>query len=126
MNSTTKKECILELIRLTKLQTKSLEMDDLELFITILEQRKDVLDIVEGIPQHMVLLPPEEEKEERELLKELIKLDNENKAKLGNSMEEVKEELRKIRQHKKTSDNYNKRYDISQEEGMFFDKRERR
>ena len=126
MNSTTKKECILELIRLTKLQTKALEMDDVELFITILGQRKDILDIVEGIPQHFALLPPEQEKEERDMMRELIELDNANKSKLGNSMDEVKKELRKIRQHKKTSDNYNKRYDISQEEGMFFDKRERR
>ena len=126
MNSTTKKECILELIRLTKLQTKALEMGDVELFIDILEQRKDILDIVEGIPQHLVLLPPEEEKEERDMIRELMELDNVNKSKLGSSMEEVKEELRRIRQHKKTSDNYNKHYDISQEEGMFFDKRERR
>ena len=126
MNSTTKKECILELIRLTKLQSKALEIQDIELFIDLLDQRKNVLDIVEGIPQHLVLLEGEEEKEEREMMKELISLDNANKDKLGKDMEEVKEELRKIRQHKRTSDNYNNYYNISQEEGLFFDKRERR
>ncbi len=126
MESTTKKECILELIRLTKLQSKALEMQDVELFIDLLDQRKNVLDIVEGIPQHLDLLEGEAEKEEREMMKELIELDNTNKDKLGKSMEEVKEELRQIRQHKRTKDNYNNVYDISQEEGVFFDKRERR
>ncbi len=123
MNITTKKECILELIRLTKLQTEALERDDIDLFTSILDQRQEVLNIASGIPKHEDVLLIEEEEA---LKRELIELDNANKIKLNSSMEEVKGELRKIRQHKKTSDNYNNPYDVSQEEGMFFDKRERR
>ena len=118
-----KRELIEELIRLTKLQRKSLEDDNVEGFIALLDKRQMILDRIEEIHEAH---PETRLQREEELVAELRKLDEENQIKFKRKFEEVKNELRKMRQLKTMEQRYTNHYDASWEEGMYFDKKEKR
>ncbi len=119
----TKKELIELLIKITQRQEKALENEDIDKFISLLEDRQELLDKMEVLHQEY---PETREQHEEELVKELQALDQKNQEEFKRQFEEVKENLRKVRQMKKSEQQYNNPYDTSWEEGMFFDKKEGR
>lgn len=118
-----KRELIEELISLTKLQKAALEKEDIDKFNSLLDNRQEVLDRIEALHEGE---PETKEQREEERMAELKALDAQNKIEFNTQFEEVKAKLREIRQMKKREEHYNNSYDISWEEGVFFDKKERR
>lgn len=119
----TKREWIEELIRLTQQQEKALHEEDIDTFTTLLYQRQKVLDEIEELHQAQPML---REQHEEDLVEELRRLDNKNLREFERQFEEVKINLREIRQKKRREECYSNTYDISWEEGVFFDKKEKR
>lgn len=120
MSILTKREYILELIRLTKLQTEALEKEEVEQFIDLLNQRQKVLEFIQNLHEQD---PETRRQHEEELVNELKALDGKNRIEFERQFEAVKEKLREIRQMKAGEACYGNPYDIAREEGMFFDKR---
>lgn len=115
----TKREYILELIKLTKLQSEALEKEEVEEFIRLLDKRQEVLECIKDLEQESV----EDRIELEALINELKALDEKNQVEFTKQYEEVKAKLREIRQRKVGEKSYGNPYDISREEGVFFDKR---
>ena len=119
-NIMTKREYIIELIRLTKLQAEALEKEEVEEFIGLLDKRQEVLELIQTLHEQY---PETREQHEEELINELKTLDAKNRIEFERQLEAVKEKLREVRQMKAREACYGNPYDIAREEGMFFDKR---
>lgn len=118
-----KKELLMELVDLTKQQTTALQEENIDEFISLLDQRQEVLDKLEVLKNEY----PEIQNEHcEEILEKLKKIDNENRKEFEKQFNDVKSKLKEIRIMKNSEEHYTKKYDISWEEGVFFDKRERR
>ena len=59
----------------------------------------------------------------QELLKMIKVLDDENRNSFDHQLQEVKDKLRQVRLTQKRGVAYNNPYDISYEEGIFFEKK---
>ena len=116
-----RRKLIEELIALTKLQTVALEKEDIDEFNILLDKRQEVLEQIQVLYES-----GSETKDEKELVAILKALNEKNQIEFMRQHEEVKLKLREIRQMKKREEHYNNSYDISREEGVFFDKKERR
>ena len=119
----TKKEYIIELVRLTNLQAQALEKEEIEEFNRLIDERGKILDLIQELYKEN---PEAKKQSEDELMQELKTLDAKNRVEFERQFEEVKDKLCKVRQMKKREEHYNNPYDISAEEGMFFDRKERR
>ena len=119
----TKREWIIALIEITNLQKAALERAEVEEFITLMDKRQEVLEQIEVLHE---TYPELREQREPDLVEELRTLDYKNCIEFEKQFKEVKENLRKARQMKKREVHYNNPYDISWEEGVFFDKKEKR
>lgn len=118
-----KRELIEQLIELTKMQTTALEKEDVDEFIRLLDTRQEVLDQIQVLHE---MHPDTKEQHEEELVTQLKEIDDKNRVEFEKQFEEVKKKLREARAMKKREEHYNNPYDISWEEGVFFDKRGRR
>ncbi|WP_054739612.1 flagellar protein FliT [Cellulosilyticum ruminicola] len=119
----TKRELIEELLRLTQLQSKSLKDGNVDGFIALLDKRQIILDEIQKLHEEKT---ETKEQHEEDLVTMLKALDEENRVEFERQFEEVKTKLRQARQLKQREQHYNNPYDMSWEEGVFFDKKERR
>lgn len=119
----TKRELIQQLIEFTKMQTVALEKEDVDEFIRVLDKRQEILDEIQVLHENQ---PETKEQHEEELVAQLKEIDYKNRVEFEKQFEEVKRKLREVRVMKKREEHYNNPYDISWEEGVFFDKKERR
>lgn len=119
----TKREYIIELIRLTKLQTEALEKEKVEEFIRLLDKRQEILELIQTLYEQN---PETRGQHEEELINELKAIDTKNQIEFEKQFQEVKANLCNVRQMKRREEHYNNPYDFSMEEGMFFDKKEKR
>ena len=117
-----KRALLQELLELTKTQKELLEKEEVDRFIELIQHRQDILDKL----QELYIKNPElKEQDDSDLLDELKKVDNENREEFEGQFEEVKRKLRETRLMRKNEIQYSNPYDISREEGVFFDKRNR-
>lgn len=119
----TKRELIEELIRLTELQGALLGEENVDEFIMLLDKRQQILDEIQMLHEEQ---PETKEQHEVELVERLKMLDEKNRIEFERQFEVVKGKLREIRQLKQRESHYGNPYDISMEEGIYFDKRERK
>ncbi|HHX62573.1 MAG TPA: hypothetical protein GX707_17950 [Epulopiscium sp.] len=136
MNYLDQKKLLLNsILENTKAQTRAIEDDNLERLETLITQREGIMAQVDELEQRVAATTPETIKELtepiRELLREIIKIDDSNQELMGKSvrdMEEdvaaVKGELRDIRERRRQEENYVPEYGTYREEGVFFDTRE--
>lgn len=118
-----KKSLIIKLIELTKLQTLALEKENVDEFLELIDKRQEVLNQIQQLQEEN---PQLKEQHEESLVRELMEIDHKNRVEFEKQFEAVKGKLREIRQMKKREEQYSNPYDISREEGVFFDKKERR
>lgn len=115
-----KREILLYILELTQLQAETLKEGNIEKWTELSNQRQQKMDELDEL--HSTKPELESEREE-ELVREIIILDDKNKEEFQRQFEEVKRHLRKIRSQKQVGNVYSNPYDISHEEGIFFDKR---
>lgn len=115
-----KKEILEEILRLTRLQEEALGEENVEKFQALMADKQVQIDKLEAL--HHTHPELKEEKEEV-LLRQIVTLDQANREKFMKLYEEVKSKLNDIRAKKRVNHIYNNPYDVSQEEGIFFDKR---
>ena len=119
----TKRELIEELVRLTQLQSKALTEDNVDGFMALLIKRQRILDQIGELHESQ---PETKEQHEEELVSILRTLDERNQIEFKKKFEEVKRELKEIRQMKNMENKYTNTYNTSWNEGVYFDKREKR
>lgn len=122
-----KQQLIEKLLELTKKQSKALEEENIEAFGKLLSARQEVMD---KITELEAARPEMKEEKHEELVKQLIALDTQNASEYKRQFEDVKQKLQdtrgqisQMRQRQHVSNIYNNPYDLSQEEGIFFDKK---
>lgn len=109
-----------QLLELTKQQEQALKEENIEEFETLMNSRQAIMNAVDALH---IANPMLKEQKEEELLKELMALDNKNRAEFDKQLETIKSKLREIREQKKRDNFYNNPYTRATEEGVFFDKR---
>ena len=115
-----KKTLLNEVLRITKLQEDALKAEDMEKFQALLDEKQKVIDQIEALHKEH---PETKEQKEEVILKEIIALDDINRKEFMRQYEEVQRKLQEMRQQKKAKNKYHNPYDISYEEGIFYDKR---
>ena len=127
MEGPMKQQLIEKLLELTKEQSKALQEENIEAFGELLNTRQQVMD---SITELEATHPEIKQEKHQELVKELIALDAQNVTEYKRQFEEVKQKLQdtrreisQMRQRQQVSSVYNNPYDLSQEEGIFFDKK---
>lgn len=113
---------IQELIKLTNMQSDALEEEDVETFISLLDDREAVLAEIKALDKKE---PHEKTLEEEQLIADLIALDNKNRLEFERQRNEVKNKLKEIRMMRQRENNYSNPYNVAREEGILFDKRNR-
>lgn len=116
-----KKLFIEELQKLTNLQKVVLEKDNLDEFTSLTQKKQVCIDEINAIINRS---PSALDDREKAILLETAKVDRENRVEFDRQFEEVKLQLRKIRALKKRDATYANSYDVSYEEGIFFDKKQ--
>lgn len=116
-------ELIQELIKLTKLQSSMLEEENIDEFISLLDKRQEVIDQLGTLSGKEMANGDEQEKK---LVEELKKLDNKNRIEFMKQFDEVKWKLKQIRQLKQGDKHYSNPYSMANEEGVYFDIREKK
>lgn len=115
-----KKQLLEQLLELTKQQTVALASEEIDGFERLMGQKQEVMDQIDEL--HRV--HPELKAEKHDVvLKEIIDRDQANRAEFDRQYQEVKGKLTKMRQEQRVSHVYNNPYDVSYEEGVFFDKK---
>lgn len=122
-----KEKLLNDILEITKAQKKALETSDLDKFELLLAQKQIKIDTINTLHQEQ---PATKEEKHEALLKEIIALDKDNKVEFERQFEEVKrnlentrEQMNDLRQRQYVNNIYNNPYDISNEEGIFYDKR---
>lgn len=111
---------LLRVLEITKLQGSALRSEDIDKWSELLGERQNDIDELEAINKGNKTVYSTEE---RQLLEQIIEIDKLNRQEFDRQYEEVQQNLKKIRSQKKVGNVYSNPYDISQEEGIFFDKR---
>lgn len=117
------KEKIEKLLELTKLQEIALSNENMEAFNTLLNEREQVIEALKRLQQ---TYPEIKEQYNQEMMMKIREIDSNNHVNFNKQFEEAKKKLKEIREMKKRERHYNNQYDISWEEGIFFDKKEYR
>lgn len=118
-----KRELLMKLVDLTKQQKVVLKEENIDEFIKLIDQRQEVLDLLVALEREQLEIPAENCSE---IIEELKQTDNENREEFEKQFNDVKNKLKDIRRMKNREEHYAKTYDVSWEEGVFFDKRERK
>lgn len=114
------RDLINEILTLTKLQKIALSNEDIEEFDRLIEKRQVCMDQIDEITNEPSGALNDEDKQ---ILREVEEIDKVNQEEFCRQFENVKFELRKIRELKKRDNMYSNPYSISSEEGIFFDKK---
>jgi hypothetical protein len=115
-----KKALINEILNLTKLQGVALEDDAIDEFASLIEKRQVCMDKIDEIINLDASVLDDEDKQ---ILLQATEVDQKNKKEFERQFEDVKIQLRKIRDLKKRDTIYSNPYDTSVEEGVFIDKK---
>ncbi|MGL4738688.1 MAG: hypothetical protein ACRCW2_14645 [Cellulosilyticaceae bacterium] len=115
-----KKQLLEELLVLTKEQTSALVSEDMVQFEVLMQQKQVLMDQLDTLQREQPELRAEQY---TDLLGELIALDRQNRLEFDRQYVEAKGKLNKMRKEQRVAHVYNNPYDISQEEGVFFDKK---
>lgn len=122
-----KERLLKDILDITRAQKEALEKSDLEEFEGLLAQKQTKIDAIDRLHKEQ---PDTKEEKHKNLLKEIISLDEANKIEFERQFEEVKrnlqntrDEMNNLRQRQYVNNIYNNPYDISNEEGIFYDKR---
>lgn len=122
-----KERLLKDILEITRAQKEALEKSDLEEFEGLLTQKQVKIDAIDKLHKEQ---PGTKEETYEDLLKEIIRLDGSNKMEFERQFEEVKrnlqntrDEMNNLRQRQYVNNIYNNPYDISDEEGIFYDKR---
>lgn len=115
-----KRELLLKILELTKLQAEILKEEKIEEFESILQDRQIVMDQIDALHERC---PELKSDRHEDILQELRITEDENKKEFNRQLEEAKEKLKEVRQMKKREDVYSNPYGMYREEGLFFDKK---
>lgn len=115
-----KREILLYILELTQLQREALKEGNIEKWRELSDERQQKMDQLDELHREK---PEFVFQREEELLREIMRVDHKNTEEFQRQFEEVKRSLRKIRSQKQVGNVYSNPYDISHEEGIFFDKR---
>ncbi|WP_069998861.1 hypothetical protein [Cellulosilyticum sp. I15G10I2] len=115
-----KKDLLLQMLEVTKLQQTALESEDIDQFQSLMQTKQVIIDQIDQLTN---AVPRVLEEADREILLEIAKIDQQNQKEFNMQLDEVKLQLRKIRQLKKRDTMYSNPYGMSQEEGLFIDKK---
>ncbi|MGL4799608.1 MAG: hypothetical protein ACRDDX_02110 [Cellulosilyticaceae bacterium] len=115
-----KRTLLQKILEITQQQEEALDKEDIEAFQTLMEAKQVQIDLLEELHQKQ---PETKEQKEEALLREIVALDQKNKEQFMRLFEDVKKKLTDIRAKKRVDNVYSNPYDISREEGVFFDKR---
>lgn len=109
----------------TQAQTDAIEDHKIEVLEALITQREGIMKQVDELDQKADAITPEMSKELtgpiKDLLAQIITIDNANQSLMKQGLRDVKEELRKIRIGKQQGENYGPEYGSYKEEGIFFD-----
>ena len=108
---------ILEITRQQKLALKNENIEEFEKFVAMKQIHMDAIDTITKKGSNPL------NDTDKKILEEIIELDKENQEEFNRQLKEVKIQLQKIRALKKRDNVYSNPYDISYEEGVFFDKK---
>ncbi|MGL4343719.1 MAG: hypothetical protein ACRCTE_00835 [Cellulosilyticaceae bacterium] len=115
-----KRQLLEQLLSLTKEQTCALVGEDMAEFEALMAQKQVIMDQMDTLHRER----PEIRREQcPELIGELVALDHQNRLEFDRQYQEAKEKLSKMRKEQRVAHVYNNPYDISHEEGVFFDKK---
>lgn len=115
-----KRQLLQHILELTKQQTIALEKEDIEQFEGLMAKKQEEIDKIEALHRAE---PTYRAQKEEDLLIEIVNVDKANSIEFTRQFEEVQKKLRQIRSQKKVGNVYSNPYDISREEGVFFDKK---
>lgn len=115
-----KRELLLKILELTKLQAELLKEEKMEEFKNILEDRQVIMSQIDDLHKKYPELKLERHED---ILKQLCIIEDENKKEFNRQLEKAKQKLREVRQMKKREDVYSNPYGMYREEGIFFDKK---
>ncbi|MGL4346185.1 MAG: hypothetical protein ACRCTE_13385 [Cellulosilyticaceae bacterium] len=115
-----KKQLLEQLLDLTKKQTVALASEDLETFECLMGQKQEIMDQIDTLHRERPELKLEKHEE---LLREIVVIDQSNRGEFDRQYQEVKGKLTKLRKEQRVAHVYNNPYDVSYEEGVFFDKK---
>lgn len=113
-------ELLLKLLQLTNAQTQALASEDLERFEELMQERQQVIDELECLSKRESW---QKVCDNKKLLDTIVKQDKENHSQFLAQLEVVKQKLQEMRAKKKVENAYAQNYDLSVEEGVFFDKK---
>lgn len=116
-----RKQYLEEVLNLTRKQSESLSYKNLEDFEAILNQKQVMIEKIEALNKNGKLPLTEEE---REVLIQIQEVDTSNRVEYEKQLQDIKDELKRIRTLKARENYFNSTYNPAMEEGMFLDKRE--
>lgn len=112
----------------TQAQTNLIKEDDADGLEALISQRATMMDQVDVLDKQanmpMSQMPPEQSKSIKNILGQIITIDNANQALMNKELTNVKDDLLKIRTGKKQGEHYGSEYGLYKEEGVFFDTKE--
>ena len=112
----------------TQAQTRAIEEDELEALETLIARREDIMKQVDELDQKVATMTPEISKRVagsiKELLSQIIAIDNVNQSRMKQEIGNVQTELRKIRAGRQQEERYGTEYGSYKEESIFFDTKE--
>ena len=113
-------ELLQQLLELTQMQEKALANEAIDDFEKLMEQREVCIKAIE---ESGILKEISQDAQVYDIIKEVKLLDDQNLISFNKQLEEVKSKLKQIRLTQKSGASYNNPYDISYEEGVFFEKK---
>ena len=98
-----KKTYLLNLLDITKRQNVEIQKNEIDKFILLMQERQEIIDILEELNNQTGVSLNDEEKD---ILLEIRKIDEENKQEYYRQFEEVKTQLRQVRNMLKSEQQY--------------------
>lgn len=112
----------------TQAQTKAIEEGDMDGLASLMDKREEIMADVDQLDQKSSHIIPELTTDQKQAMKDLlgqmIALDQKNQAFISKESQSAQEELRRIRTGRKQEKNYGTEYGLYKEEGVFFDTKE--
>ena len=113
-----KKKLLRDILDFTKRQQEALAQEDIERFDRLTRRKQEFVEQLVKLQEEQ---PEEKDEEFKVLVQEIKDLDAANLTEFKRQMEEVKEELRKVREVKRGTNNYSNPYNQGFSSGQYFD-----
>lgn len=115
-----KKKLLREILDFTKRQQQALAEEDIERFDRVTRRKYEFVEELVKLQEEQF---EEKDEEFQALVQEIKDLDAINRIELKKQMEAVKEELRKVREVKRSKNSYTNPYNQVLSSGQYFDRR---